>query len=107
MRFLRRSLAGIFLLSLTLALLALAGRTVFDAVETRMNAEPRSFPQREQVVAVNVVTFQPAELTPVLQVFGEVRSQRTLDIRASVGGTVIEVAEAFAEGGRVEAGEML
>ncbi|KAA9010546.1 efflux RND transporter periplasmic adaptor subunit [Histidinibacterium aquaticum] len=107
MRFLRRSLVGIFLLSLTLALFALAGRTVYDAVEQRMNAEPRSFPQRERVVSVNVIPFEPGQVTPELEVFGELRSQRTLDLRASVGGTVIEVAENFVEGGSVEEGEML
>ena len=107
MRFLRRSLVGLFLLAVTLALFGLAGRTVYDAVQVRANAEPRSFPQREQVTAVNVLPYAPQSVTPVLEVFGDLRSQRTLDIRASVGGTIIEVAENFAEGGHVEAGELL
>ncbi|SLN21858.1 efflux RND transporter periplasmic adaptor subunit [Roseisalinus antarcticus] len=107
MRFLRRSLVGIFLLSVTLALFALAGRTVFDAVETRMNAEPRAFPQRERVIAVNVVDFTPESIIPELDVFGELRSQRTLDLRASVGGTVVSVADNFVEGGTVAADEVL
>jgi hypothetical protein len=45
MRFLRKSLSGLFLLSLTLGLLAYAGTMVRDAVEERMAQEPR-VPQR-------------------------------------------------------------
>ncbi len=101
MRFLRRSLVGVFLLAVTLGLMALAANTVRGAVEARMNAEPRSFPQRERVFAVNVVRLIPGEVTPDLTVFGELRSTRTLDLRSPVGGTVLETAEAFVEGGAV------
>ena len=107
MRFLRRSLIGIFLLSVTLAVFAMAGRTVVMAVQDRMNAEPRSFPQNERVLAVNVLEFQPQTIAPVLTVFGELRSQRVLELRPSVGGTVVEVAESFVEGGAVRQGEVL
>lgn len=107
MRFLRRGLAGIFLLSLTLALLALAGRTVFDAVQTRMADAPPAIPQRARAQAVNVVDYVARTETPQLVVFGELRSLRTLELRATVGGTVIEVSPDFVEGGAVEAGELL
>lgn len=107
MKFLRRSLVGLFLLSLTVALLALSVQTIVGAVQERMNAEPSSFPARERVLAVNVITYEPATVTPVLEVFGDLRSQRTLDMRASIGGNVIEVSEDFVEGGRVEAGQLL
>ncbi len=107
MRFLRRSLIGIFLLGVTLAVIALAGRTVVVAVQDRMNAEPRSFPQNERVLAVNVIRVEPETIAPVLTVFGELRSQRILDLRPSVGGTVVEVAESFVEGGAVGQGELL
>ena len=107
MRFLRRSLTGLFLLGLTLALLALAVATVRGAVVARMNAEPRSFPQRERVFAVNVLTVEPARIVPELQTFGEVLSRRTLDLRAGSGGTVLEVSDAMVDGGAVTAGEVL
>lgn len=107
MRFLRRSLVGIFLASLTLALLGLAGRTVFDAVQARLNEEPRSFPQQERVLTVNVVDYRPETLSPDLRVFGQLESRRTLDLRTSVGGTVTEVAEDFVDGGTVEQGDLL
>lgn len=45
MRFLRQSLVGLFLASLTLALLIYAGSTVFSAVQERMSRErPRHRP---------------------------------------------------------------
>lgn len=107
MRFLKRSLVGVFLMSLTLAFLAYAVSLVSGAVQERLSAEPRSFPQRERVFAVNVVEVQPQSITPILTVFGELRSQRTLDLRSAVGGTVLEAHPALTEGGVVRADELL
>ncbi|MBU2994165.1 HlyD family efflux transporter periplasmic adaptor subunit [Octadecabacter sp. 1_MG-2023] len=107
MQFLRRSLIGIFLLSLTLALFAWAGNTVRLAVQERMNTEPRGFQQRERVLAVNVVQVTPETIAPSLVVFGELSSTNTFDLRALTGGTVLNVSENFIEGGRVERGELL
>ena len=107
MRFLRRSLTGVFLLAVTLALIAWAGEMVRGAVVARMNEEPRSFPQRERVIAVNVVTLEPQTITPELVVFGELRSQRTLDLRSATGGTVLEASADLVEGGEVAAGQVL
>ncbi|MFT7107363.1 MAG: RND family efflux transporter MFP subunit [Yoonia sp.] len=107
MRFLRRSLTGVFLLAVTLALLAWAGEMVRGAVSDRMNEEPRSFPQSERILAVNIVTLGPQTIMPELTVFGELRSQRTVDLRSAIGGTVLEASEALVEGGNVTAGQLL
>ena len=107
MRFLRRSLTGVFLLAVTLALLAWAGAMVRGAVTARMNEEPRSFPQGERILAVNTVILAPVTITPELTVFGELRSQRTLDLRSAIGGTVLEASDALVEGGNVTAGQLL
>lgn len=107
MRFLRRSLTGLFLLSLTLGLLAYAGVQVRDAVQARMAQEPRAFQQRERVFAVNVVTAEFDTITPVLTAFGQIESRRTLEIRAAAGGRVIEIAPEFVEGGTVTEGQVL
>lgn len=107
MRFLRQSLTGLFLLSLTLGLLVYAGTLVRDAVQVRMADSPRPSQQRERVFAVNVVTATPGTVTPVITAFGEVQSSRTLEIRAAVGGAVIDLNPDFQEGGRVEAGALL
>ncbi|MEL6640755.1 MAG: HlyD family efflux transporter periplasmic adaptor subunit [Pseudomonadota bacterium] len=107
MRFLRRSLIGVFLLSVTVALVAWAGDMVRGAVAERMAQEPRSFPQRERVFAVNVVPVEPETLNPVMTVFGELASQRMLDLRSPVGG-VLQVSDgALTEGAIVEKGQLI
>jgi RND family efflux transporter MFP subunit len=107
MRFLRRSLTGVFLLAATLALVAWAGEMIRSAVVANMNEEPRSFPQRERVLAVNVVTLTPRTIVPELTAFGELRSQRTLDLRSATGGTVIFASDDLIEGGMVTEGQLL
>lgn len=107
MRFLRKSLTGLFLLALTLGFLVYAGQTVREAVEDRLEREPRAAEARERVFAVNVVQAEEEALSPVLQSYGEVKSRRTLEIRAAASGSLQELAEAFVEGGRVEAGQLL
>ncbi|MDO6590799.1 efflux transporter periplasmic adaptor subunit [Loktanella sp. D2R18] len=107
MRFLRRSLTGVFLLSVTLAVLAWAGSLVNGAVQVRMGQEPRSFPQRERVLAVNVATLTPQTITPEMTAFGELLSQRHLDLRSATGGIVQEVSDALIDGGTVSEGQLL
>ncbi len=107
MRFLRRSLVGLFLLATTLGLLAFGVGQVREAVQAQAAEEPRQRPARERVFAVNVVLIEPQQISPMLSVFGQVQSRRSLDVRASVSGTVTELSEAFVDGGRVEAGDVL
>ncbi len=107
MRFLRRSLVGLFLMGLTLGILAYAGNMVRGAVQERLAQEPRSFPQRERVIAVNVVPYVAETLTPELNVFGELLARQTLAVRTSANGTVTEVSPNFIEGGQVQAGDVL
>ncbi|MCI2399581.1 HlyD family efflux transporter periplasmic adaptor subunit [Aliiroseovarius subalbicans] len=107
MRFLGRSLTGIFLLAATIGILALAGQTIYSALQERWAQESTPRTARERVFSVNVVTIEAETITPVLQAFGELRSRRTLELRASAGGTVVELADGFEEGGTVEAGQLL
>ena len=90
MRFLKRSIFGVFLLFATLSLLALAGNMIRGAVQDRMSQEQRDRPQRERVFAVNVITYEPAEVVPRMTVFGQVQSRRSLELRSAVGGTVYQ-----------------
>ncbi|MFV2034830.1 MAG: efflux transporter periplasmic adaptor subunit, partial [Halocynthiibacter sp.] len=107
MRFLRRSLTGLFLLSLTAGLLGWAGYVIMSALEARWAEEGFEPPVRERVFAVNVMPYATEDIAPVLSAFGEVRSRRTLDLRATTSGTVVMLAESFVEGGRVETGLLL
>ncbi len=107
MRFLRQSLVGVFLASVTLALLIYAAQLVMGAVQTRMNSDSGPPPPRERVFAVNVVTAELQSIEPILEAFGEVQSRRTLELRAATGGQVVMLSPEFEEGGVVAAGDVL
>lgn len=107
MRFLRRSLTGLFLVAVTLALLALAAQIMRSAIQERMAQDSFSRPARERVYTVNVADVTPERVVPVLEAFGEVRARRELEIRSQTGGMVVEIGAGLEEGGRVEAGQLL
>ncbi len=107
MRFLRQSLVGVFLASLTLALLFVAAQIISGAVQdvlTRENEQPQA---RERVFAVTVRQAELETVTPYLEAFGEVQSRRRLELRAALGGRVVALADDFEDGGSVTAGEVL
>jgi multidrug efflux pump subunit AcrA (membrane-fusion protein) len=107
MRFLRQSLVGVFLAAMTLGLLAYAAQLIGGAVQDRMGKENRARPAQERVFAVNVIRAEIGAEAPVLKTFGEVKSRRTLELRAATAGRVIELSEQFVDGGAVMAGDVL
>ena len=107
MRFLRQTMIGLFLASVALGLLVYAASLVGGAVQERLADETTAPPARERVFAVNVTTAQTEDIMPTLETYGEVQSRRLLELRAAVGGRVIELSEAFQDGGRVMAGQVL
>lgn len=107
MRFLRRSIVGLCLASLTLGLLVYSGYLISDAVQTRLSQERPEPPVRERVYTVNLVTARTSSETPVTVTFGEVRTRRTLELRAAVAGRVVALSPAFEDGGQVSAGDVL
>ncbi len=107
MRFFRQGLFGLFITGVTLGFLLWAGVLVRGAVQDRMaggGAAPRG---SERVFSVAVITAQAGREVPVLTAFGQVQSRRSLEIRASVRGTIVELSENFVEGGAVHAGDVL
>lgn len=107
MRFLRHSLTGLFLIAITLGCFVYAAALVRDAVQARLADDPFMPTARERVFTVNVTTATPETIAPTLTAFGEIRSRRTLQIRASAAGQVIEIADDFEEGAEVMAGQVL
>ncbi len=107
MQFLRRALFGIALLAMTAGILAFAAITVRSALETRRDAAGGVRPQRERVLAVNVVAFRTQDIAPELTAFGEIRARRTLDVRASTSGTLTRLGAGVEEGGAVARGQLL
>ena len=109
MRFLTRSLIALFFAALSISALAYAGYTLVSAIQTRAEAPSGGPGQggRERVFTVRALTVTPGEVTPVLAAFGEVRTRRSLELRAPVGGQVLEVAPGFEDGAEVAEGQLL
>ncbi|TCK99327.1 HlyD family secretion protein [Shimia isoporae] len=107
MRFLRQSLTGLFLLAVTAGLLLFAGNLVRGALEERLARDNSGPPARERVFSVNVVEAEAGRIAPELVAFGEVQSRRSLEVRASAPGAIIQLSENFEDGARVNAGEVL
>ncbi len=107
MRFFGRAMSGLFLAVLTVALLALAAGVMMGAIRDRMTAGGPAAPAQERVVSANVLRVDAARIVPELTAYGEVRSVRTLELRAPQGGRVVELSPRFADGGAVTAGEVL
>lgn len=106
MRFLTRSFMGLFLTALSAAFLFAAVAFVVDALKDRSAGHDASLPQ-ERVFKVNVTTITPQIATPVIQTYGEVTSGRTLELRATSGGTLVKISENFRNGGQVKKGDLL
>ena len=107
MRFLSRSLVGLLVVALSLGLLAMAAFVVKSAFDARNADAPQDRPVRERIYTADVMTVTTGRVTPILSAFGEVASRRTLEIRATAAGRIVELSPNFREGGEVTGGELL
>lgn len=107
MRFLIRSLSGLLLLALTIALLAVGGLTMKAALDKRAAAPGRMHGGQERVFAANVIALEFTPRVPRLTAYGALRSLRELEIRAPAAGTLLALSPDFVEGGSVAQDELL
>ncbi|SCY77348.1 efflux RND transporter periplasmic adaptor subunit [Paracoccus tibetensis] len=107
MRFLTRSLAGLFLTFLTFGLLFLAVFQLWQAVEQRRAGGGPARAPAEQVYSARLLTVEPGEVQPLMRVFGTIQSRRQLELRAGAAGQIVYLDEAMFEGGTVSAGQVL
>ena len=107
MRFLKRSLLGLFVLGLSLGLLAVAGDMLYTSIQERLNRSQPERPQRERAYSATVIVAERTNTQPVISTFGEIISTHTLEIRAPIGGTIVRLSQNFVEGGRVFEGDLI
>lgn len=107
MRFITRSLMGLMLMTLTLALLALAGNSIRLAYQNQSAGGFGNREARERVFTVEVMDVTLGAQNPEIQTFGEVISGRTLELRAAAAGELVQISDNFREGGFVKKGEVL
>ena len=107
MRFLSRLLVGLFILALTVSILILAGGQLMNAMRDSDGDQRRRPPGFERIFAANVDFLTSETITPFISTFGTVQSSRSVEIRASVGGTLVELSPHFRNGGHVAAGDLV
>ncbi|MBO9453595.1 HlyD family efflux transporter periplasmic adaptor subunit [Paracoccus sp. R12_1] len=106
MRFLFRSLSGLFITFLTFGLLFVAGFQLFQAMSSRGSGGMAREGQ-EQVFTARLLTVAPGVVQPVMQVFGTVESRRRLQLRSGAAGQIVYLDPAMQEGGQVRQGQLL
>ena len=74
-------------------------------VKTKSVEVPKEIVERSW--NVSVVEADPAEVTSEINLYGELVSARSVDLRSLVGGEIIEVSDNLKEGARVTAGSVL
>ncbi len=107
MKLLTRGLGGIFLFALTLGILLLAGGQIFLAMRDAQNDSAAGRTPRERMFSVNVDMLESVTVKPVITSYGNVESWRSLELRTSVAGKLVELAPEFRDGGSVTAGQVL
>ncbi|MTH98138.1 efflux RND transporter periplasmic adaptor subunit [Roseibium sp. RKSG952] len=105
MRFLLRGLAGLLMAAVIAASLGYGIYRVTSAGESE--TARRSQPVGERSYSVNVGVFQPETTSPVTTAYGTIESWRTLQIRASSEGRIVDIARKFRDGAAVAKGDLL
>lgn len=107
MRFLLRSLGGLFITALTIGLLFLAAFQIWQALEQARTGGPGGRQVEEQAFTVRMIALQAETVAPVMGVFGQVESRRRLELRAGASGRITFLDPDLHEGGQVAAGQLL
>lgn len=107
MRFLTRSLTGLFLLAVTVGLIAVSVVWLKEAIDIRMAPAAPGRPAEERSFSARVATLEPQRIAPTLTAYGAVQSRRTLELRAKAAGQIVELGPDFESGGRAQAGALL
>ncbi len=107
MKFMARGLFGLCLLTLTLGLLALAGKMLVQSAQEKAAGKHRPRTAKERVFSVEVSPLKLQDYAPVISTFGEVISGTTLELRAAAAGELVQLSPDFREGGTVKKGALL
>ncbi|QIE57217.1 HlyD family efflux transporter periplasmic adaptor subunit [Pikeienuella piscinae] len=106
MRFLMRSLTGFALFAAAIGLVAWGGWRFAEVMTAKTDAPARGA-AAERVFTVDIGRVALGPEQPVIAAYGEIRSWRTLELRASVAGRVVELSNHFRDGAEVAAGDLL
>ncbi|MES0880694.1 efflux RND transporter periplasmic adaptor subunit [Roseibium sp. SCP14] len=105
MRFLMRGLIGLALMAIMFGFAGFGALRLYEAMTAEETVRHR--PARERSYSVNVAELTPATVSPVTTAYGQIESWRTLQLRASSEGRLVDVASKFRDGAAVAKGELL
>jgi len=104
MRFFVRGIAGFVLLAATAGLIVVGVVRLMAAHEAggerRRSLEERSF-------VVHTASLERTVAQPKIVAYGEIRSWRSLELRASAGGRLVDISPVFRDGAAVHEGDLL
>lgn len=108
MRFLLRMFLGLILFAAGLAAAGLGGLQLKDSLAGRGEGAGFGAPgSRERTFSVRAAEIRNETLRPEIVAYGEIRSWRTLELRATAGGRLVELSDDFRDGETVEQGALL
>jgi hypothetical protein len=107
MRFIGRAIIGFVILASTLAMIGFGGWRVWTAIEAQKLAKGRVGAPEERSFVVGVDRLTRREAIPIIEAYGEIASWRTLELRSSAAGHLVQIAPVFREGAAVERGALL
>ncbi|CTQ70544.1 multidrug resistance protein MdtN [Roseibium alexandrii] len=91
--------------ALAFAILFGAFKGMNQLIATRPDVPKR--PVQENSYAVETTTVQQGDYAPLISVYGQTQAGREVDLRALVGGEIVEVHQDLKAGGKVERGDTL
>lgn len=108
MRFSLKFIIGFLLFLVGLGAAGLGVKTLTDGLAERREAAESKPPEKlERVFSVATGLIENTEIAPMITAYGEIRSWRTLEIRASSGGYIVDLADEFRDGVQVASGAFL
>jgi len=108
MRFSLKFIVGLLLFLAGLGAAGFGAKTLQTGLaERRAEAAEKPATRRERVFTVVAGQIDNTEVRPEITAYGEIRSWRTLEIRASSGGYIVELADEFRDGVLVNEGAFL
>lgn len=110
MRFLLRIFLGLTLFAAGVGAAGYGVLLVKDSIEQRRAGDGPGFGRpgsRERVFTVVAGEISPETISPRITAYGEIRSWRSLELRASSGGYLVELTDDFRDGAEVKEGALL
>ncbi|WP_428647729.1 efflux RND transporter periplasmic adaptor subunit [Roseibium sp.] len=105
MRFLMRGLTGLALMVVMIGFAGFGAYRLYSAMTAEEGVHRKQATERQYTV--NVGKLEAETVAPVTTAYGQVESWRTLELRASSEGRLVDVAGKFRDGAAVAEGDLL